>query len=308
MRKPLLFLLAIFVLAAAGAAAKPARPAAAASQTVTISATGYQPTAVSLMVGDTVVFANKDTVAHTVQFKQTAGFHCSAAFPFVIAAGQSGSCTFLTAGKYTFSDPAHKGNKWRGTVTVATSPTSGPLTLAPTSVVYGHKSTLTGTLASAQSGQSVQIQGTECGTTTSKLLATVTTTTGGKFSYPAAPLKKTAYTAKVKSSTSPAATADVQPRLQLKKVAKHRYTVTVFAAESFAGKLATFQRYRSTTKRWVKVKRVLLKANTTGTAPTVITSAKFRSRIRARLRVRASLGSKQVGLCYAAGRSNTIRS
>jgi plastocyanin len=238
MRKPLLFLLAIFVLAAAGAAAKPARPAAAASQTVTITATGYQPTAVSITLGDTVVFANKDTVAHTVQFKQATGFHCSAAFPFVIAAGQSGSCTFLTVGKYTFSDPAHNGNKWRGTVTVATSPTSGPLTLNPKSVVYGHKSTLTGTLANAQSGQSVQIQGTECGTTTSKLLSTVTTTTGGKFSYAAAPLKQTAYTAKVKSSTSPAATADVQPRLRLKKVAKHRYAVTVFAAESFAGKFA----------------------------------------------------------------------
>lgn len=308
MRKPLLFLLAVFVVAAAGAAAKQARSAAAASQTVTISSTGYKPTAVSITVGDSVVFANKDTVAHTVQFKQTTGFNCSAALPLVIAAGQSASCAFTSAGKFNFSDPAQKGNKFRGTVTVATSPTSGPLTLSPKSVVYGHKTTLTGTLATQQSGQSVQIQGTECGTTTSKLLSTVATTTGGKFTYAAAPLKKTAYTAKVKNSISPASTAGVQPRLQLKKVSKHHYSVTVFAADSFAGKFATFQRYRSTTKRWVKVKRVLLKANTTGTAPTVITSAKFRSSIRARLRVRVTLGSKQVGLCYAAGRSNTIRS
>jgi hypothetical protein len=58
----------------------------------------------------------------------------------------------------------------------------------------------------------------------------------------------------------------------------------------------------------VKVKRVLLKANTTGVAPTVITSAKFRSSTRANQRVRVSLGSTQVGLCYAAGHSNTIRS
>jgi hypothetical protein len=40
----------------------------------------------------------------------------------------------------------------------------GPLTLTPMVVVFGHKSTLTGTLVSKQSGQSVQIQGTECGT------------------------------------------------------------------------------------------------------------------------------------------------
>jgi plastocyanin len=308
MRKPLLFLLTVLVLAAAGAAAKQARSAAAASQTVTISATGYKPTAVSITVGDSVVFDNKDTVAHTVQFKQTTGFNCSAALPLAISAGLSASCTFTSAAKFNFSDPAHKGNKWRGTVTAATSPTSGPLTLSPKAVVYGHKSTLAGTLASAQSGQSVQIQGTECGTTTSKLLSTVTTTTGGKFSYPATPLKKTAYTAKVKSSTSPAVTVGVQPRLRLGKVAKHRYTLSVFAAQTFAGKVATFQRYRKATKRWVKIRRVLLKANTTGVAPTVITSAKFRSRIRARLRVRVSLGSKQVGLCYAAGHSNTIRS
>ena len=214
----------------------------------------------------------------------------------------------MSPGKYNFFDPAHKGNKFRGTVTVGTPLTSGPLTASPKLVVYGRKSTVAGTLLSKQSGQSVQIQGTECGTTTSKLLATVTTTTGGKFSYSASPLKKTAYAAKVKNSTSAPATAAVQPRLQLKKVGRHRYSVSVSAAESFAGKLATLQRYRSATKRWVKVKRVLLKANTTGVAPTVISSAKFGARIRSGVRIRVSLGSKQVGLCYAAGHSNAIRS
>lgn len=308
MRKPLLLVLAVFVLAAAGTAAEQARPAVAASQTVTISATGYKPTAVSITVGDSVVFSNKDTVAHTVQFKQTTGLQCGAALPLAIAAGQSASCTFTSAGKFTFSDPAHKGSKFRGTVTVATALTSGPLTLSPKVVVYERKSTLAGTLASAQSGQPVQIQGTECGTSTSKLVATVTSATGGKFSYAVTPLKKTAYMAKVKGSTSSAATVSVQPGIQLKKVAKHHYAVSVSAAQSFAGKLATFQRYRSATKRWVKVKRVLLRANTTGVAPTVVTSAKFRSRIKAKLRLRVSLGSKQVGPCYATGHSNTIRS
>ena len=301
MRKSLTLLLATFVLVAAGATAE------AATQTVTISATGYKPTAVSIAVGDSVVFDNKDTVAHTVKFKQTTGFHCSAALPLAIAAGQSASCTFTTAAKYNFSDPAQKGGKFRGTVTVAASATSGALTLTPKVVVYGGKSTVAGTLASAQSGQSVQIQGTECSTSTSKLLATVTSTTGGKFTYSASPLKKTAYMAKVKGANSPATTVGVQPKLQLKKVSRHHYSVLVSAAESFAGKAATFQRYVTATKRWVKVKRVLLKSNTTGVAPTVITSAKFSSRVRAK-HVRVTLGLKQVGLCYAAGRSNSIHS
>ena len=309
MRKLLVSLLTVVVLATAGAAASTARPAATAStQTVTISAAGYKPTAVSITVGDSVRFKNGDTVAHTVDFKQTTGLHCTAAPPLAIAPGQSGSCTFSIDGKFNFSDPAHKGKNFRGTVTVSKPVTTGPLTLTPKSVVYGHKTTLAGTLATLQAGQSVQVLATECGTTTSKLVTTVTTTTGGKFSYAAMPLKKTAYAAKVKSSTSAASTANVRPSLVLGKVAKHRFTVSVSAAQSFAGKQATFQRWRKATKRWIKVKRVTLKANTTGVAPTVVSSAKFRSKIKARLKVRVVLGPKQVGACYAGGRSNTIRS
>ena len=308
MRKLLFLLVAVASLTAAGAATRPARTAVPAPTTVTITSAGYKPTAVSILTGDTVDFSNKDTVSHTVAFKQSTGFQCANGSPLVIPAGQTAGCTFQSAGKYSFSDPAHKGNKFRGTVTVGTPLTAGPLTASPKLVVYGRKATVAGTLASKASGQSVQIQGTECGTTTSKLLATVTTTTGGKFSYSASPMKKTAYTAKVKSSTSAPATAAVQPRLQLKKVGRHRYSVNVSAAESFAGKLGTLQRYRSATKRWVKVKRVLLKANTTGVAPTVISSAKFGARVGAGARIRVTLGSKQVGLCYAAGHSNAIRS
>src|SRR4051794_19969577 len=98
MRKLLLVLLAVAVLAAVGAAADRARPAAAASQTITISKTGYKPTAVSIFTGDTVVFANSDTVAHTVIFKPTTGVKCPAS-PLVVPAGQSATCTFSSAGK-----------------------------------------------------------------------------------------------------------------------------------------------------------------------------------------------------------------
>jgi hypothetical protein len=275
---------------------------------VTISATGYKPTAVSITVGDSVVFKNSDAVAHTVDFKQTTGLHCITALPLAIAAGQSASCAFSAIGKFNFSDPAHKGKSFRGTVTVAAPVTAGALTVSPKTVVYGRKTTLSGALATQQAGQSVQVLATECGATSSKLAATVTSTTGGKFTYAAQPAKKTAYAVKVKNSTSSAATAGVMPRLVLRKVRKHHYSVQVSAAQSFAGKVTTFQRYRKATKRWVKVKRVTLKANTTGVAPTVVSSAKFRSKIKARLKVRVVLGPKQVGACYAAGRSNVIRS
>ena len=83
---------------------------------------------------------------------------------------------------------------------------------------------------------------------------------------------------------------------------------TVIAPQSFAGKYATLQRYNGTLQRWVNVKRVLLRANSTGVAPTVISSVTFRSSIRARLKIRVVLPQLQVGTRYIAGRSNVILS
>jgi hypothetical protein len=273
---------------------------------VTISKTGYTPTAVSITTGDVVAFKNTDTVAHTVNFSATTGVSCSAAVPLVIAAGQSASCTFSSAGKFRFSDPASNKKAFHGTIIVSASLVSS-LKATPKTVVYGAKSTLAGKLASGAAGQSVQIREQMCGDTKSTAVATVTTTASGAFSYPAQPVKKTTYTLSNKGATASIGVG-VAPSLHLSKVGRHRYSVTVSAAQSFVGKVATFQRYRATLKRWVRVKRVTLKTSTAGTAPTVITSAKFGSRVRTGLRVRITLGAKQVGSCYLAGRSNTIRS
>ena len=300
MRKLLVPLLVVVSLAAAGAAA------GSASKTVTISHTGYTPTTVSITTGDSVVFKNTDTVAHTVKLTPTTGTHCSAAVPLAIPAAGSASCTFSSTGKFKFADAASNKKAFHGTITVA-SPLVSSLAVTPKAVVYGGKSTFSGKLASGQSGQSVQIHAQACGDAKSSLVATVTTTTGGAFTYQAQPAKKTAYTLSNKGLTA-AAGVDVTPSLQLTKVKRHQYKLQISAAETFVGKVATFQRYRSKHKQWVKVKRVPLTASAAGTAPTVITSAKFRSTIKARTRVRVTLGTKQVGACYLAGRSNTIRS
>lgn len=307
MRKFSLLLLAVALLAAAGAAADRARPAATASQTVKITKTGYNPTTVSIATGAAVVFANDDTVAHTVKLRPTTGVHCSVALPLVLAAGKSATCTFSSAGKYTFTDPKNKAKSFRGTITVA-PPLVSSFAATPKVVVYGRKATLAGKLASQQSGQVLQVLALQCGAAKATALATVTTTTGGAFSFQAQPLLKTAYTVQLKKATSSAVTVGVRPALRLRKVGRHRYSLRVSAAVSFAGKYATFQRYSRALKHWRGVKRVLLKANTTGVAPTVVSSAKFRARVKARTRVRVVLKQAQVGSCYLAGRSNTIRS
>jgi len=300
MRKLLVPLLAVVALIAAGAAA------GKTSTTVTISKTGYTPTAVSITAGDEVIFKNTDAVAHTVNFNATTGVSCSATPPLAIPAGQSANCTFSSAGRFRFSDPASNKKAFRGTITVSPSLVSS-LKATPKSVVYGAKSTLDGKLASGQSGQSIQVRQQLCGETKSTAVATVTSTAAGAFTYQAQPVKKTTYTLSNKGATASIGVG-VAPKLQLSKVGRHRYSVKVSAAESFVGKVATFQRFRATLHRWVRVKRVTLKTSTAGTAPTMITSAKFRSRVRTGLRVRITLGPKQVGSCYLAGRSNMVRS
>lgn len=307
MTKRLILLFTVASLAVAGAAADSARSASAASKTVKITKTGYSPASVSITAGDSVVFENDDTVAHTVSFKPAAGIKCPTALPLAIAAGQSASCSFATASNIKFTDPANKGKSFHGTISVA-APPDVSVKATPASTVYGRKVTLSGKLASQQSGQTLQVMAQECGAATSTKVGNVSTTTGGAFSTTATPLKQTAYTVKSKSSTSLAATVKVQPRLQLRKLARHRFSLKISAAQSFAGKYANFQRYNAKLKRWRGVKRVLLHASSKGIAPTVLTTARFRSKIKSKVRVRAVLKQTQVGSCYLAGKSNTIRS
>jgi plastocyanin len=304
MRKLTLLAVALVSLAVAVSAG-------AKTVTVTITKNGYVPSSVTLAAGDTIQFTNTDTVAHQVEMKPTTGVTCTPN-PLVLQPAQSGSCTFRTADKFTYSDPNVRGNTFRGSVTVTGAAETLTLAAKPQIVVYGGKTTLSGAASSQQAGQNVDLLGSACGvapaSTAASKVTTVATTTGGAFSALVQPLKNTAYTAKLRNTSSQAVTVKVRPRLRLGKVALKRYSLRVSAAQSFAGKYATFQRYNAALSRWVKVKRVLLRANSTGVAPTVISSVTFRSSVPARLRVRVILPQLQVGSCYLAGRSNVIRS
>jgi plastocyanin len=282
---------------------------AAGAKTVTVSITknGYVPSAVTIAVGDTVQFANTDTVAHQVRFRTTTGVTCTPN-PLVLQPAQSGGCTFAAPGTFTFEDPNVRGNTFRGTVTVTGQAPADGITLAarPQTVVFGAKVTLSGTLSNQKVGENVDVLATACGQTASAKVTTVQTTTGGAYTAIVTPLKNTVYTVKVKNTSSQPVTVKVRPRLRLGKVAPQRYSLRVFAADSFAGKYGTFQRYNGTLRRWVNVKRVLLRANSTGVAPTVISTVSFRSTVPARRKVRVILPQLQVGSCYLPGISNTI--
>ena len=293
MRRLLLFLVASVALTAAA-------PGSTATVTVVISRAGIVPANVTIKQGDTVTWTNSDTVAHQIVVRN---YTCT----LTIQPAQQGSCVFTRPGKFNYSDPAQNGNRFKGSVTVQAGPTSVTLQSSKKILIFGGASTLSGAVSTAQTNEKVTILVQPCGQTAFSQLTTLSTTTGGAFSYVAKPTLNTNFQAKWKSATSATVTVKVRPRVRVTRLAARRFSVKVTAAMPFAGKYVVFQRYSPALRRWVSVKRVTLRA-TSGAAPLVVTSARFRATVKARLRVRALMPQSQVGACYVAGIGNVIRS
>jgi|KBSMisStandDraft_5_1062788.scaffolds.fasta_scaffold124456_2 plastocyanin len=297
----------ICALAVAAMALVAVPMAGAATVPVSITKSGFTPSTVTATTADTVQFKNNDTVVHQVAFKPTAGATCSPS-PFTLQAGQSGTCTFTPAGSFTFSDPSATGTAFQGTLTVKAPAVPDTLTLFadPQDAAFSNQVHLTGELSSKKAGVDVGVMAKPCGKSTATKAATVQTTANGEFSTDLRAASNTVYTVQVGSTASQEVSIDVAPRLRLGRVAAHRYSLRVFAAQSFAGKWATFQRLKG--NRWISVKRVQLQKNSTNILPTVISSVAFRWNSKTRPRVRAILPQGQAGSCYVAGLSNDIRS
>jgi plastocyanin len=300
MRTFTLMIGSMLLLAVAGAAA-------GKTSTVTITKNGYVPSSLSVGTGDTVQFTNSDSVAHQVEFKSTVGVTCTPN-PLVVQPAASGSCVFAQAGSYSYSDPNVRGNTYRGSITVAAPPDAVTMTASPLLLVFGAKVTGSGTVSTQKAGESVDVLAQQCGASSATKAATVQTTTGGAYTYSSQPLANTTYTTRLRNATSPPVTVRVRPQLVLARVAAHRYSLRVLAGESLAGKYAGIQRYNAATRRWVALKIVALKAGSGATAPAMPATVAFRSAVSGGLRLRATLSQAQVGSCYAAGLSNTIRS
>jgi len=86
-------------------------PSPKASNLVTITNAGFQPSTIQVKVGDTVTWANNDTASHTVT-SDTAGLFDSGP----IAQGATFKFTFSTAGTFTYHSTSDSG--WTGTITV----------------------------------------------------------------------------------------------------------------------------------------------------------------------------------------------
>lgn len=290
MRRLFIAVVAALALAALGTAA-------AANQTVTITATGFSPADVTVNVGETVTWRNADTKSHQVRFDRQP---CN----LTIAAGQTASCTFRSGGRWSYQDRSQQ-PRLRGTVTV-NGPRSSVTLAARATATFAAPLTLSGVISSQAAGESVNVSAQECGKTSFTQLGSGTTGAGGAWTFTVRPRINTVYRARWRTSDSSTASVKVRPAIRLARSGS-RFTARVTAAQSFTGKTVALQRYRAAVRRWATLKRVTLGASTSPTAGTFVTTARFRSRIRRGWRLRVLLPQAQAGACYLAAPSNTLR-
>jgi plastocyanin len=288
----------LFCIGAAAAALLSAASGTAAERLITITTTGFVPRNATINVGDVVTWRNADTRAHQVVVERTCNI--------TIQPGDSGSCTFRNAGRFSYREPAFRASAWRGTITVRAA--AGTLSIAarPQTITYGGATTLSGNVSSSQANERVRVMAGACGSNTLANVASVDTTAGGAWTLAVRPLKRTVYQASWRNVTSPQTTVSVRPRMSLRKLTRGRLLVRVAAAQSFGGKLVSLQRYNPSTRRWVRIRFVVLRVISTGN-PTIVSGATTRARVRAGTRLRVVLGQGQAGACYAAGASNIVR-
>jgi plastocyanin len=279
------------LLAAGIVAAVLAIGSAAVAQTagVQISKDGFSPANVSVQTGDAVSWTNKDSVRHSVVFTGTS---CTLA----LEPNQSSSCSFPTAGTFSYKDPT---SGHRGTVSVAPNSRSVTLAASRNVGIFGDAMTLSGTISSKQAGQHVTVTATPA--TGPAFSYDVVTGSNGNWSLQVQPRATTTYKATWETATSKPFVVNLRPRLTFQKVGRHQYLVVVLAAHSMAGKQLDIARRIG--GRYVVYRHAVI----TSIARTSTTSvAYFVTFVRPGTHLRAFLPQSQVGSDYLDGHSNFV--
>jgi plastocyanin len=279
-----------------------AAPAAlAAPANVTITATGFNPQAVTIEAGESVTWRNTSTAQRRVV---VTGTQCN----LTLQPNQSSSCTFDSPGTLNYTDPGQTGAGFRGTITVTRAPNRN-VTIEQGEgedniVIFGGSLSLNGVVSSEESGEQVTIVADPLGLDPARRV-TVTTRNGGEWSLRVQPRVRTSYMAIWRGTESRVFNAYVRPRITLRKVGRNRFTVSVVAGDSFAGKQVIIRRQRSRTdRRWRIVRRVLLAENP---RTETISQRTLRLRVPRGFRMRVLLTAREARPAYLGSQSNIIR-
>lgn len=291
MRKPVVLIITLL------AAATLAPSTFAATKTVDITRLGFVPDRLTIDPGDTVTWTNKDSTQHQVVPDQ-------AAFPSspALQANQAYSYRFVRSGTFSYRDGFARNE--RGRITVR----EGVSLAATTRIVrFGGSTTLSGAVSNAQTGESVIVEAQECGKPAAARLGVVTTVANGAWSMAVKPTVNTVYQVRWKATTSAKFEVKVAPRVALVRLRAGRFSARVTATASFVGKFVVLQRYSTARRRWLTLKRVVLRTAGAPVGGAITSRAGVTSRVPRRTRLRLVLPQAQAGTCYAAGQSATVR-
>ena len=220
----------------------------AATKTVNIFGAVFDPARVTIDAGDTVRWVNKDNAQH-----QIVANNGTFASP-VLNPGQAYGHTFRAAGTFNYRDVI--GKLKRGTIVVRGAAASVTLGAGTPIVLYGSETTLAGVVSNGAAGETVTISEQPAGQTTTKQLATVTTTTGGNFSYTVKPERLTTYVASWKTANSVTVQVFVRPKVTFTPFSTGKMFTKVVSGASHAGNVVYLQRLTSV--GWVTLSKLRL--------------------------------------------------
>ena len=269
----------------------------AATRTVDITRVGFEPDRLTIDPGDTVTWTNKDSAQHQVV---SIGGTFPSSTP--LQANQTYSFRFMRSGTFLYRDGFNQNRRGRVIVREGVS-----LAAAARLVRFGGSTTLSGVVSSGQTGESVTVNAQACGGAASTRVGSATSGANGAWSLAVKPTANTVYEARWRNTTSAKLEVKVAPRTVLAKLRARRFAARVTAGSSLAGKYVVLQRYATARRRWVTVKRVVLRTAGAPANGAVTTSANFASRFRRGTRLRLVLPQSQAGTCYVAARSGVVR-
>jgi plastocyanin len=285
-----------------------AGPASAATQTITITKSGFVPMNQTIKVGDTIAFTNTDTTVHEVLFKATAGFTCTVT-PVVVQPTKTQSCTWTVSGGYPYSDPNQRDRNFKGSVTVdAITPVVVPtvsMTASATVVMYGADVTLSGKTVPTTAGTTVDILAMASGETTYSKVAAVPITNNGNYTATVTPEIQTSYRAEFQNGTarvaSPLSAVLVRPQVGLAlrtiKGVRAYFTARVTSSLTYENNYVLVQR-KVGLGAWTTVKRATLGS---------LWAARFAVRVpNGTSRIRTLLPASQAGVGYLSSRSRNL--
>ena len=157
-------------------------------------------------------------------------------------AEQTSSCTFNTAGTFTYDDPTSTDPVFGGKITVAAAAQRSVTLAANRNIaIFGDSVTLSGTTSAKTAGETVTVIARPSGEPAARI--DVTTATGGAWSLRVQPRVHTEYQVQYGSALSGKLAVSVRPRITLQKVGADKFLVVVLTNKSLAGKTAQLTRF-----------------------------------------------------------------